>query len=391
MSKIIVEKYYPTVEANLKKNGLKLLTEIGGMLNSDGVSKALEQPHPGVRVFFSSGAKDADRSLIFNLCGIEKSLIAADIKKLSFIGGSWEIATNPFNWLMTLVIKFFQENKIPNVKQEDAIHTAAMLLAVHFYASLQYKFFNKGINDAVMRYAVNSLSKKFTLHNEGTMYATILKFVIGSHETYKGLISRADDKDLFDYLINLRTRMRGMVLSLKEHFEKVRKSGAYLNVGRDYYDDETHVDKDNDTSRILAMADTATEKFVSTTINQKVLLITVRIAGVPSSNLVKALDDIRENEIESVTKIFRSILELFTDETKLQVQDVRTKSFSNFFISVYSRSNTKDARVEEIKSILDRLLNKYSEFYRRTNREATKSNLRKAIYFYLGFFLQTVS
>ena len=383
-SKHLLKLVYPTLETNLNKNKTKFIRLVSETISNDGVNNALSLNHPGKRVYFSNDKEDSLRSDLFMLTGVERGLIKEQIKKFDFINPSWEIANNEFNYLMIMAVKYFHDKR-----REQEMYSVLLLLGIHFYSSLQFKYFPYESNENIMRYMVNSLDKKFILYKEGTMMKTLIHFIKTNHNTYKHYLTNGTDRELAEYFINLRTRLNGMVKKLTEHYHITKDKKLYLNQSSDFYDDDSLVDKESDSGRILSIADLATEKFVSSSNSHKILSIVNRLSDVNKTNLSHALNDIRENESTDVVTIFRNILELFVDENDAQVSDIRSKQFTNFCLGVYQRSNTKDVRVDEIKDILDKFLSKYSSSYKATNREATKSNFRKAIYVYLVLFIQS--
>jgi hypothetical protein len=265
-----------------------------------------------------------------------------------------------------------------------------MFLTVHFWSSLVYKFLGRqgGYQANAMAYAVNSLSDKFTLKQEGTLFKALMAISWRSHEKYIPLLRRASDKDIFDYFINMRNRLNGMMRTLTNHYYKTKNSGAYLNTSRERYEDGELAERSTDSGKITALSDKLAQSFVGEPASQYALGLASQIADAPRQSLMLAVNGIRAREGPLVREIFQLILEVFFEEKKAGPDDIKTRSFFNFAVALYARSNTKDGRIERIKAILDQLLSIYSESYTRTNREATKGSFRKSIYLYFVIFMQ---
>ena len=72
----------------------------------------------------------------------------------------------------------------------------------------------------------------------------------------------------------------------------------------------------------------------------------------------------------------------YLKDNKNSINSVGSKKFFSYVYEIYSKSNTKDKTVLDIKDILDVFLNKHSNKYSKTERAATKGAYRKALYLY---------
>jgi hypothetical protein len=178
---------------------------------------------------------------------------------------------------------------------------------------------------------------------------------------------------------------------LRSHYEDVRSSGAFLNLGRDYYEDDKPVERTSEGGDLEGLVDKISESFVGEAPDSHLIGLAAGMADAPPQSLTLAVDGIRQTEGPLVREALQNLLELFFEERRAARGDVRTRGFLTFAFNVYTRSNTKDGRVERIKAVLDELLRKHSEAYLQTSREASKGALRKAIYVYLALFAQSRS
>jgi len=382
-----LDDLYPKLEAALEANGRanehKLLRHMRTVLDRE--SRKLDVPHAGERIFFGNTAANNDRDIVHELCNVTVDEIKGELKFIKFVQTDWHVANNTFNWLMVMVIRYFTAQK--NVDHQKL---ASMFLTLHLYAYIQvlfFPFYNPNTGAA----ATNSMTDKFILKREGTMFKTLYAITWKSHLKYAPEIAppNGSDMQLKDYFINTRTRVYGMVKGLKAHYEKTKEQKKFLNMSRETWDDGTPVERDTDSGRIQGLAETAMHAFVGETTNERVLALVVQMTQVPRANLVMAINRTREGDAQTIREVFSDVLSLFFEESRTaSPRDVRTVAFSRFCAAIYARSNTKDGRVERIKATLDKILAENSEAYTRTNREATRGALRKAMYLYLVLFLQ---
>ena len=378
-SRLFAGRHYPAIARALSGGaGRALLDHMRVVVASDRVLPKLELTHPGEQIYFGNDAEDSDRSPVYALTGQTREGLKATLKECKVVDPSWVLANNPFNWLMVMVMKWALE-----ARPEGDQRLALLFFVIHVYSSLVFKYFRRNYQPNAMSFAVNSLSDKFVLKQAGTMLTALMTVAWRSHEKYSPNLRAGDDKSLFMYYVNLWTRLNGMVKGLAGHYYEVLSKGQYLNQGKDRHDDGELAERDPESGRAEQVADRASEAFATEPTDQRLLGLASQMADAPRQSVMLALNELRATEAERVREIDGLLLELFFEEKRARPEDVRTRAFVAFGVAVYMRSNTKDNRVEKVKAILDELLTRHSEAYRRTNRDATRGVLRKAIYLYL--------
>lgn len=90
---------------------------------------------PSYRLYFSD---KYEREPIYKLVGIEKESIVNNLKELKHLDSKWKISNEPFNVLMTLIIRDFTIRK-----DKDGINNALLFLSLSLYSSLQYKYLDR--------------------------------------------------------------------------------------------------------------------------------------------------------------------------------------------------------------------------------------------------------
>lgn len=334
---------------------------------------------PSYRLYFSD---KYEREPIYKLVGIEKDTIVSNLKELKHLDSKWKISNEPFNVLMTLIIRDFTIRK-----DKDGINNALLFLSLSLYSSLQYKYFKYPPNENIMQYTINNVSNKYLFKQYGVVIKAIYHTAITSHDTYYKDLIKGDDKNITDYFINLRSRLNNLIRNFAGEYHHNYKEGNYLNTQQDSNDEDNYYETENLSGLITQLSEKVSIKFFSTSINQKILRIAAKMANCDTPTLNNAIHNIKENESSKVRDLIRLILQVYLNDSKNSYDTIATQKFIAYSISVYSRSNTKDEAIIEIKDLLDYFLNKNSERYMNTEREATKNNYRKGLYTYFTLLI----
>ena len=384
--KVFLSRTYPHADAALKKPGAagKLNDHLNSVISSDRVMRVLEKTFPGDVVYIGQEPGSPDLSPIFAALNLSADDIKKAIKDTGVVQSSWQHANKPHLWALMTAIRFYTINK-----QEDRAKMAVLFMATCMYAGLVIRYFRRFYQPNAMAYAMNTLTDKFTLKQEGTMLKAILAIAWRSHQKYAADLVEGSDLNMLKYLVSMWGRLNGMVKALKNHYEQTKAQGHYLNQSKDFHDDGTAVERETDGGRVQTVTDRVSEAFFGEPMPPRIVEIAAQMADIPKQSMVLAVNEIRAGDITGVREIIHLITELFFEEEKAVQDDIRTRNFLAFAHAIYTRSNTVDGRVEKIKEILNKLLADHSPQYLRTNREATKGAFRKAMYLVIILFMQT--
>jgi len=375
------------VEEGYRKNKIEILEKIQKVLER--LAPSLSTPNFGETISFGPGSEPTspDRVFLFDLLGIQPKEIQTVLKASKEIKNSWRILSNPFIWLVSLLLKtMIKENA-----KENELQLVVLYFAIHFYAGRQFKFFRRFFNQQIMDYAINTLSNKFTLKQEGTVLKAVFAIAWTCHLKYVNLLRNGSDLSLKDYILNLNTRIRGFVIALKSHYEKVKLEKKYVNVSLDAYDDETKKERETSAGKFETLAETSVTDFISDSVNKRILILVNKLTKITTHDIILIINNIKnsDEDLKLIVDLYKNLLSLFLQEKDKNITDIKTTFFIKYADFVFARSYTKDVKVERIKEILDILLAHNSENYIKTNRLATKISFRKAIYLYLIFYLQS--
>lgn len=383
--KVFLSREYPLVEAALKKPGAsaKLYAHFQSVIGSDRLMRSLENTHPGETVYFGDKENTPDQVPIYQTLGITGDEVRRAVKDTGVVQASWAHANKPLYWVMMMVIRNHAKNK-----EEDRTKMAVMFMAVAMYAGIQFRYFRRFYQPNAMAYAMNTLTDKFTLKQEGTMLKSVMAIAWRCHLKYAPDLQEGSDLNLLKYLVSMWGRLNGMVKALKNHYEETKSAGHYLNQAKEFHDDGSMMDRETDGGRVQAVSDKVSESFFGEPMPPRIVQIAAQMADVPPQSLTLAVSEIRAGDTGQVREIIHLIAELFFEEQRATPDDIRTRNFLAFANAIYTRSNTVDGRIESIKRTLNSLLAEHSPQYLRTNREATKGAFRKAMYLVIILFIQ---
>lgn len=335
---------------------------------------------PTYRLFFS----DNDRQIVYDMCDIDPDSIKDSIKKIPTVKSSWKLINDPFNIIMILLIRYYILKK-----NNNGINNTLMYLTLSLYASLHYKMYRYPPNDNIMQYTINRISNKFFFKKYGNISKALFAIAEGSHQKYKNFLTSDDDSKIIQYFVNLRSRLNNQMRVFANEFYKDQKQGNYLNSTEKDTDDDIYDNDENISGIISNLTTKISLNFFSSSINERVSSNAASISKISKIILKNTLLDIKNNENEKVVTIIRGILQTYLSDSSNPINSIGSQKFIAYSINIYSKSNTKDKIILEMKDILDYFLTRYCNKYTETEREMTKSNYRKAVFVYFILFISS--
>jgi len=376
---VFKEEQYPIVNQHLaqKKNSDKFQRYIKSYVDKN--SEVLFENSPIHRLYF----KDNDFKIVYDVTGLESKDIESLVKKNKLTESSWRLFNNPFNWAMMVVLSYYHKKKM---KKE--FEASLMYLTLSLYASLHFKYFKYVPNENIMRYTINNLSGKYYIKKYGILFKALFETAMNSHETYSKYLDEMSDRQLIEYIMNLRTRLNSFVQNVAKEYYKNSEEGNYINFEADSSDEDNYFETDNISFLIDRLSSTVMNDVLTNGINLKIANLSAEMCGVSRTAIRVALDNILEKENERIKELIVLILQQYLVEEGNSADIIGTKYFINDCLKLYSKSNTVDENVLRIKEILDEWLTENSDKYIKTERVATKSSFRRAIFMYFVFCIQ---
>lgn len=322
---------------------------------------------------------DSEKNAIYELTGISPEEISALIKESNDIKPNFKVATNPFTALSVVAIRHLFKDK----KKEDA-NVVLMNLTLFFYSSSHFKYFRFEPNENVMNYTINNLFNNYKIKQKGNLFGALQDTAQVSNETYiDKFMKDGSDENLLGYINALSVRIDGFVKNIAKEFYQNHDDKKYLNLDKDSYDEDDFHMVDNNSFALDRLVNSIHMKIVKDGIDYRVISLASNISSVSVNELRNTINHLMNNldkESENIRKVVNVILELFIVTNKNKPQDVRSKKFLYESLMIYKSSNTTDKAILEMRDILDKWLKASSNTYRRTNREATLSNFKKALF-----------
>jgi len=369
---ILVKSIYDNITDGLKENEQEMYRLILKFIDKN--SEVLNHNIPSKRLYFSD---EIDRLPIYNFCNITPKEIKDIVNSIPDVKSSWKLINDPFNILMLMVIRYYT---VKNNRKMMEISLTYLILSL--YSSLQYKSYRYPPNEAIMEYTFNRLSTKFYFKKYKTILNALLATGSGSHEKYANDLKKEDDTLLINYFVSLRSRLNNQMRMFANEYYKDYKEGNTMFNSSDSSDVEDFHENGNISSFIVGVADKVSLNFSINNLDVDSIKVASSLAKTDPVTLKNALLSIKEHETAVVKKLIILILQAYLKDTNNPINSVGSKKFITYTISIYSKSNTKDVTVLEIKDILDSFLSKHSSKYSHTEREATKGSYRKALFTY---------
>lgn len=377
----IVSKIEERLKSSIAKNTTKIVPTVKKYIDRN--NNILFDIGPTKRLLFL----ETDKEFVYDLTSIQQKEMDQLIKESPYIDKKWKISGNSFNMLCVLGIR---ELALTGKRKE--LEALLMYLTLAMYSSVHFKFFPKGEPNAnIMAYTVNNLSNKYLIKQEGSLFKAIYKTAVKSHQTYEKDLKEGTDEALANYVNNLRIRLDNLIKNIAIQFYKNHEEGNYLNKEADNYDEDEYHITDNSSFAINRIADAVIMRFVSRGIDQALAKKVANMNSVSVSAIRNALNDLLNAKGNEIKELISSILQLYLSDGSNKVETVSGMNFIIFCMSIYSKSNTNDEAINRIKQLLDKWLEECSPQYRATERLATLSAYRKAIYTYFVFLISETS
>ena len=376
---IIVTNLYNIVSTSLsnKNNMNKLLIGIGKYMDKN--SDVLYDIGLASKLLFL----ESDKEIIYEVCNLDKNLIKKTLKESEYIKSSWRILNEPLNTASVLILRYLAENKL--LKELQLFIT---FYACYFYTSLHHKYLPYGANENVIAFTINNLTNKYKIKELGSLYKALEAIVMKSHETYEKELLRGNDADLAKYVASLKTRLNDFVKNIKNEYTKNYKDKRFMNYDSDDYSEDNYHIADNTSYAIERITQTTVIKLMTYGADMELISISAKLSQVNENELRNVITQLTDDEADKIRRLTELILQLYLIDNKNTIQDIRSRKFLINSLEIYKKSNTVDKHVLEIKDILDSWLKKYSDSYRKTNRQATLSNFRRALFIHFVLHLQ---
>lgn len=378
------DKYYPYVESMLPKTEHLLLRFI--MKYEDKHADILNSPYPTEILPFGLNEKGPEYDIIYRSTGINPEELRADIKKVPLPGNltKEKAAFLPSSVTLYLIIRYYYITK-----QFDK----AEIIYSYYGYSIYWKRFHKSfpftMYKSVMIWTVNEMSYRNLLKRLGSVKALITYIVKNRCEYYVDGIAESCDEDIRYILDQIQSDMGSKLNSIAGAYYKNYNDPKKREImmGNTMLDNEGT--RREDTSRITTVeshAQKATNAFFSNGISINTVKTAVSMATEASVKEVEhTLANIYNNAtVQDIHDFYSAIFfyYLSLDDPKATEESIKSMKFLALMRPVIKKGNTNDKNVKTIIEFVNKWLEQGSNTFRITSRDGTKSNYRKAVYFY---------
>lgn len=376
-SKVFINKMQKLTETNLNSRSNTLQNYINKYIDRN--SEVLFDLGPNKRLFFS----DPDKQIAFFCTGLNEKDVTQIIKESEFIDSSWQILSNPFNLTCVMAIRYYAIKK-----NKKAMENMIMYLTCFFYASIHFKYFKYEPQPNIMAYTINNLSNKYLIKQTGNLFDSMKQTSMTCHNTYEKNLINGSDLELKNYIVAFRSRLDGLIQNIANEYYDNRDAGNYLNTEEDNYSEENYHINDNTSFKVKDAADRTMLRVTSRNVDVGLVQMSAKMCGVSVNVTRTALIEITREKTKEIREVIEIILQLYLESGKNKADMIGSKHFINYCLDLYIKSNTSDKGINRIKDLLNIWLNECSDNYRKTERQATLNNFRKAIYMYFVFNIQ---
>lgn len=253
----------------------------------------------------------------------------------------------------------------------------------HYWAVFTVQFKKYKPKPEVMKYTINEASYKSRLKALGSVDAWLYDGVTSTMQTYDERLRRGSDFELHYINEKIRGKFKSAMKTLYRAQEKNEREKKYVFESKTKLGEDI-VENAGTVSNILTIADGFATKFFSDPINEDALQNSLIPGGITERDLRNSILMISDNDVnlQDVSKLYQSLFHLFLDSGKYTAKDIGSLRFYYEMEKLYKPGNSNDPNKTFIKEILDKWLRMGSPTFRTTNRTATITTFRKAIYNY---------
>jgi len=380
------DKYFPYIESFLPKTERLLFQYISKY--EDRNSFLLNTPYPLDVIVFNINGDDSD--IIYKCTRINKDELIKDIAKVPKSKSAIENASlTPLQLVLLMIIRYYLVTK-----QKDKAKTIYYYYGYSIYWSIYNSFLkSKGYapNKETMVYTVNELTYKNILKKIGSVKEWIgynVQIPIENDSSYERLADFRDEdirRTMEAIIVNMRSKIREVSSKYYanwENKETLLTSKQTIDVG----EDEVQTEDTSITAEAEVLAQAFTNDFFVTDINTATANRAAMLAkDVSAKELKVALDKLRTDvPVNEIYSLYAALLYLYLTSGESGVSTSSIKSLKFFMVmkDMFKKGNSINVNIIKIRDLINKWLEDGSNVYRITNREATKTGYRRAMYYY---------
>lgn len=352
--------------------------------------EALGSKNPAKYIFWGKN----DEADFFATIDADPKKIKSFITESSYIEKNWIISNDPKNFLMDTMVFFYYTLKDNYKKMNYPPHNLTNLLfTLRFYSSLQQRQFKYEVDEQVMTYTIDNLTRKFNLTKFNSMFELLIYYADSTLMSYEadGKMLIHTDKNLDDYMKKLNTRLSSFIINVaRKYYANHQDSKRTVDEGQTIeFDEGKSVMRvqSSVSSDVTLVTKKVLQQFRANLTNTNYLKIACKATDASFVELYGVLEELRQSQDKGIEELLTAMLSFYLVTSKCGVDTIKSAQFLKKMVTAYTVSNTNNDYIVKMKEILDGLMKRYSELYLQTNRAATQSNMRAAIYRYFVYII----
>lgn len=368
------EELYPLISKGLSRPEAQreLKREIGRYIDFN--TAKLTTQGPSGRPTFN----DKDKEKVYDAAMVRKEHVSEILKRNPMIKGQWKIMNDPFNAVTAVSIRYAAIEK-----KDDLVHSLILYLTLSMYPSLHYKYFKYEPNEQVMAYTISNMSNKFKIKQVNTVLEALIETSMKCYELQKpGLIS-GSDKEIVDFVMDIKTRLNSLLKNIASEFYKNKEQNLYLNSDGDSYEEGNYYEADSNSYAVERITNKVSLKLIVDGPDTATISMAAKWCQVSNNEMRNYINTllVSENK-DDIRELIEAILTNYLIDGQENLDGVsRNNKFLAHAVATYKKSNTTDKNIIKIKEILDKWMEDL-DVYKKTQRQATINNFRRAIYLF---------
>lgn len=379
---ILRDKYFPYIESFIPKTDHVLLRYIAKY--EDVNSNNLNSPYPLTLIKFDESGDDGD--IVFKCTHINRRELENDMKialKETGIPVDQKAAFNPVRVILCLIIRYYLiTNQLEKMK---AIYK-------YYGYSLYWKMFSKYFPFGVlkpesMKYTINNMSYRNIIKKEGSIEALLLYIIRNRYEYYREELIGSTDGEIIYILDACQSDLNAKMHEICNQYKQDVAAGNVMYEGKSLLDDQGTQRED---TSVASSAETLAQKysnkfFMSNIDTNKVKQALAFSQEVSRKELQSTMEYIlREAKPEEVLEFYSCVFYVYltTGDPNCNVDTVQSMKFLSVMYNVIKKGNSINRNIIRMREIMDEWLVHGSNTFRLTQRDATRTNYRKAVYCY---------
>lgn len=381
---IAVERLYPKVEAVLStpRGDAMFKRLVGSFIDKNG--DRLKTPGPQYMIIFADNDK-AEYFKLFNTSAQEITYMVVEItQKLN--GSDFKLLRqNPVFWLFVCVIRYYTLHK-----DQKGVNTTLAIYALAAYPSIFQKYFKYGVSDVgAMEYTINTLTNKYIIKKESHIFGALTYSIGQSYKFLKDSITDGPDAEFIRFIQRIRNDQNSMFKKICDQYTKNHNAGLTLTTALDTGEDGQIIDSyENDTSQVEAAAQAIFLPMLTNGINLQYVTACSKMAGISFVDTRFFLSQILVNsQGEKIKKFIEAIIFLWMYDNKKSRAEINTSAFLTWAAELFRKTNSNDPNISNIKKTLNEW-GEMSGLHQKFQREASRINYKKAIFYYFILSIQ---